>query len=120
MNTGTSNPVEPSQADGGIVKQLFLGRIVDESLFPYPRIRERDREVLGAITEAVDDFLHSKAKDLKQYDRLAEQPEDFIQALREMGLFSLIIRETYGGLELSNGAYARVLAQTSSHDSQSL
>ncbi|MDY0956266.1 acyl-CoA dehydrogenase family protein [Stenotrophomonas rhizophila] len=117
MNIDTSNRAEPAQADSGIVKQLFLGRILDESLFPFPRIRERDREVLGPITEAVDDFLHSKAKDLKQYDRLAEQPEDFIQALREMGLFSLIIPEAHGGLELSNGAYARVLAQTSSHDS---
>jgi alkylation response protein AidB-like acyl-CoA dehydrogenase len=34
-----------------------------------------------------------------------------------MGLFGLIIPEEYGGLELSNGAYARVLGQTSSHDS---
>ncbi len=34
-----------------------------------------------------------------------------------MGLFGLIIGEEYGGLGLSNGAYARVLAQTSAHDS---
>lgn len=73
--------------------------------------------MLGAIVEAVDDFLSSKSTELKQYDRQAEQPEEFIQALRDMGLFGLIIPEAYGGLELSNGAYARVLAQTSSHDS---
>src|SRR3546814_17564730 len=29
----------------------------------------------------------------------------------------LIIPEEFGGMELSNGAYARVLGQTSSHDS---
>ena len=46
-----------------------------------------------------------------------DQPEEFIQALRELGLFGLIIPEEYGGLELSNAGYARVLAQTSSHDS---
>ena len=39
------------------------------------------------------------------------------QSLRELGLFSLIIPEEFGGLELSNAAYARVLAQTSSYDS---
>jgi len=120
MTSDTRTQAEPAPAANdppGIVKQLFLGRILDESLFPYPRIRERDREMLGAITEAVDDFLASKSADLKRYDRQAEQPEEFIQGLRDMGLFSLIIPEAHGGLELSNGAYARVLAQTSSHDS---
>ena len=55
--------------------------------------------------------------DLKKWDRDAHQPEAFIQALREMGLFGLIIPEAHGGLELSNAAYARVLSQTSGHDS---
>lgn len=103
--------------DESAAKQLFFGNILEQNLFPYPRIRERDREMLGAMTDAIDQFLGDKAADLKRYDREAEQPADFIQALREMGLFGLIIPEEYGGLELSNGAYARVLGQTSSHDS---
>ena len=103
--------------DESAAKQLFFGNILDEQLFPYPQIRERDREMLGAMTDAIDQFLDDKAADLKHYDRDAEQPADFIQALRDMGLFGLIIPEQYGGLELSNGAYARVLGQTSSHDS---
>lgn len=98
-------------------KQLFFGNILEEQLFPYPQIRARDREMLGAMTDAIDQFLADKAADLRQYDRDAGQPEDFIQALRDLGLFGLIIPEEHGGLELSNGAYARVLAQTSSHDS---
>lgn len=98
-------------------KQLFFGQILDALLFPYPKIRERDREMLGAMTDAIDQFLADKSADLKQYDRDAEQPPAFLQALRDMGLFSLIIPEEYGGLALSNGAYARVLGQTSSHDS---
>lgn len=97
-------------------KQLFFGNILDEHLFPYPQIRERDREMLGAMTDAIDQFLNSKTAELKEYDRKAEQPEEFIQALRDMGLFGLIIPEEYGGLALSNAAYARVLGQTSSHD----
>lgn len=105
------------QKDESVAKQLFFGNILEQNLFPYPQIRERDREMLGAIIDAVDQFLAGKAADLKQYDRDAEQPEEFIQALRDMGLFGLIIPEEFGGLDLSNGAYARVLAQTSSHDS---
>ncbi|MEO8000609.1 MAG: acyl-CoA dehydrogenase family protein [Arenimonas sp.] len=103
--------------DESAAKQLFFGNILDEHLFPYPQIRERDREMLGAMNDAIDQFLKDKHHDLAQYDRNAEQPEEFIQALRDMGLFSLIIPEEYGGLALSNGAYARVLGQTSSHDS---
>ncbi|KRG40544.1 acyl-CoA dehydrogenase [Stenotrophomonas pictorum JCM 9942] len=103
--------------DESVAKQLFFGQIAEDVLFPYPQIRERDREMLGAMTEAIDQFLTDKSAALKQYDRDAEQPEEFIQALREMGLFGLIIPEEHGGLELSNGAYARVLGQTSSHDS---
>jgi (2S)-methylsuccinyl-CoA dehydrogenase len=108
---------ETHRRDLSVAKQLFLGDIAEEVLFPYPSLPERDREMLGAMTDAIDGFLQEKAGDLKRYDREAEQPADFIQALRDMGLFGLIIPEEFGGLELSNGAYARVLGQTSSHDS---
>jgi len=111
------NTVAAQNLDESIAKQLFFGHIAEEVLFPYPQIRERDREMLGAMTDAIDQFLADKTADLRQYDRDAEQPPEFIQALRDMGLFGLIIPEEFGGLELSNGAYARVLGQTSSHDS---
>ena len=117
----TSQPIHPDPAtlpsERSVAKQLFLGNIVEENLFPYPQIRARDKEMLGAMTDAIDQFLNDKTAALKQYDRDAEQPAEFIQALRDMGLFGLIIPEAFGGLELSNGAYARVLGQTSSHDS---
>jgi alkylation response protein AidB-like acyl-CoA dehydrogenase len=116
------DPAPSARADAmrrdlSIAKQLFVGDILEENLFPYPRIRERDREMLSAMTDAIDGFLDDKRKQLVDYDRKAEQPPEFIQSLRDMGLFGLIIPEAYGGLELSNGAYARVLTQTSSHDS---
>jgi acyl-CoA dehydrogenase family member 9 len=103
--------------DVSVAKNLFFGEIVEENLFPYPKMRERDREMLGAMLDAIDDFLAPQHTELKHYDRNAEQPPEFIQALRDMGLFGLIIPEEFGGLGLSNAAYARVLSQTSSHDS---
>ena len=102
--------------DQSVAKSLFVGEILEENLFPYPQIRARDREILGSVVEAIDGFLEGKEGDFKQWDREAQQPEEYIQALRDMGLFGLIIPEEHGGLELSNGAYARVLTQTSSHD----
>jgi alkylation response protein AidB-like acyl-CoA dehydrogenase len=103
--------------DASFAKSLFFGEILEENLFPYPVMRERDREMLGMMVDSLDQFLGDKAKDFREYDRQAAQPAEYIQALRDMGLFGLIIPEQYGGLELSNAAYARVLGQTSSHDS---
>lgn len=100
-----------------VAKNLFFGEIVEENLFPYPQLRERDREMLGLMIESIDDFLTPREKAFREYDTNAHQPEEYIQALRDMGLFGLIIPEEHGGLGLSNGGYARVLAQTSSHDS---
>src|SRR6202167_6383736 len=100
-----------------VAKHLMAGRILEDGLFPYPRLRDKDREVLGLMLDAIDQFLAPKHQDFKRWDRDAEQPEEFIQGLRDLGLFGLIIPEEHGGLGLSNAGYARVLSQTSSHDS---
>jgi alkylation response protein AidB-like acyl-CoA dehydrogenase len=100
-----------------VAKSLLAGRIVEDSLFPYPRLREKDREVLGMMLDAIDQFLSPRREEFKGWDREAAQPEEFIQGLRDLGLFGLIIPEEHGGLGLSNAGYARVLSQTSTHDS---
>jgi alkylation response protein AidB-like acyl-CoA dehydrogenase len=110
-------PAATLRTDQSVAKNLYFGEIVEENLFPYPQMRERDRELLAPMADAIDDFLAPLAHELKQWDKDAHQPEQFIQQLRDMGLFSLIIPEEHGGLGLSNAAYARVLSQTSRHDS---
>src|SRR5271169_1075868 len=100
-----------------VAKNLVAGRILEEQLFPYPALRAKDQEVLKMMLEAIDQFLAPKHRDFNQWDREAAQPAEFIQGLRDLGLFGLIIPEEYGGLGLSNAGYARVLSQTSSHDS---
>ena len=69
------------------------------------------------MLEAIDQFLAPRHRDFKRWDRDAEQPAEFIQGLRDLGLFGLIIPEEHGGLGLSNAGYARVLSQSSGHDS---
>src|ERR1700760_3371067 len=100
-----------------VAKNLVAGRILEEQLFPYPRLREKDRDVLGAMRNAIDDSLKPHQADFRRWDVAAEQPEEFIQGLRDLGLFGLIIPEEHGGLGLSNAGYARVLSQSSTHDS---
>jgi acyl-CoA dehydrogenase family member 9 len=112
---------EPSAStllrDRSAAKSLFFGDILEENLFPYPQMRERDRELLQQMLDPVDAFLDAHAADLKRWDDEGEQSPEFIQGLRDMGLFGLIIPEEHEGLGLSNAAYARMLGQTSGHDS---
>jgi acyl-CoA dehydrogenase family member 9 len=100
-----------------VVKNLMAGRVLEDRLFPYPALRAKDREVLGMMVEAIDQFLAPRHQDFKRWDREAAQPAEFIQGLRDLGLFGLIIPEEHGGLGLSNAGYARVLSQSNSHDS---
>jgi len=100
-----------------VAKQLMAGKILEDRLFPYPGLRDKDREVLGMMVDAIDQYLRPKHPDFKRWDREAAQPEEFIQGLRDLGLFGLIIPEEHGGIGLSNAGYARVLCQSSTHDS---
>jgi len=93
MNATAVNSDDTLQRDQSFAKNLFFGEILEENLFPYPAMRERDREVLGSMVDAIDDFLTDKHADFKKWDREAHQPEEFIRGLRDMGLFGLIIPE---------------------------
>lgn len=116
MTSPTERPAFALRPDQSVAKNLFFGEIVEENLFPYPEIAARDRELLGPMADALDDFLTPLAESFRHWDRAAHQPEEYIQQLRDLGLFSLIVPEAHGGMGLSNGAYARVLAQLSRHD----
>jgi acyl-CoA dehydrogenase family member 9 len=107
----------PLRKDESVAKSLFFGEILEENLFPYPAMNARDAEMLGAIVDSIDGFLESYQSQFNEWDVQAHQPEEFIQGLRDMGLFGLIIPEEFGGMALSNAAYARVLSQTSKVDS---
>ena len=116
--TSTTAPVARDvAAEQSVAKQLLLGNVLEAALFPYPAINDRDREMLTMIIDSVERFLDGKQDEFARMDREAHQPDEFVQALRDLGLFGLIIPEEFGGIGLSNAGYARVLAQTSSHDS---
>lgn len=100
-----------------VAKMLFEGKVLDGALRPFPGIPDREREPLQEILLALDGFLTSHASDFPRWDRDGAQPAEFLDELRQMGLFGLIIPEEHGGLGLSSAAYARILSQTSSFDS---
>ena len=100
-----------------VAKSLFVGRIVEDNLFPYPQIDSDEAETLAMVSNSLDDFLQDKRDDFPRWDRESAQPEAFLQSLRELGLFGLIIPGDYGGIGLSNAGYTRVVEQVSRFDS---
>lgn len=97
-------------------KLLFGGHILSGNLLPFPRITAGEAETLGMVLDSVEKFLAPRSEDHRQYDREGAQPDEYIEALRELGLFGLIIPEDFGGIGLSNSGYSRVLQQTSRYD----
>ncbi len=98
-------------------KALFCGKIVPTCFWPFPQFTDEQREMLGMVLDSVDRFLEDKRDDFRQWDETGEQPKEFIEGLRELGLFGLIIPEEHDGIGLSNAGYSRVLQQSSSYDS---
>lgn len=103
--------------DSGPAKALFSGEIIQSALWPFPAIESEQKEMLDMVVESVDRFMADTQDKFGEWDRVGEQPEEFVEALRELGLFGLIIPEEYGGIGLSNAGYSRVLQQSSRHDS---
>ena len=103
--------------DRSPVKALFRGEIIQSALWPFPGIGSGQREMLDMVVESVDRFLANQEDDFREWDRNGEQPPEFVNTLRELGLFGLIIPEEYGGIGLTNAGYSRVLQQSSRYDS---
>ncbi len=46
--------------DASVAKSLFVGRITEENLFPYPRIDADEAETLRMVANSLEYFLQDK------------------------------------------------------------
>ncbi len=111
---GASSETDTSEASP--VKALFFGQIEEQHFFPFPKMEEEEAETLRIVLESIDKFLSAHKEDFRAFDEAGAQPEEYINSLKELGLFGLIIPEEYGGLGFSNSAYSRVIQQSSKFD----
>lgn len=98
------------------MRSLCAGEIEEDVLFPYPEIEPEEKEVLGTVIDAVDSLLQDRGEDFRAWDEASEMPPEFIEELRQFGIFGLIVPEEHGGMGLSNMAYSRTLQQVARHD----
>ena len=98
------------------VKSLFLGRIEEDNLFPFPELGKEEKETLSMVIESIDKFLSGKGELFREFDKSGVQPPDYLALLKELGLFGLIVPEEFGGVGLSNSGYSRILQQVTRYD----
>ncbi len=104
------------ESDKSFMRGLCMGHIHQDLVLPFPQISEAERETLETVRSSLDQMLSSHKEDFVKWDREGEFPPEFIEELKEFGLFSLIIPEEFGGLSLGNAAYSRTLQEISKHD----
>jgi len=98
------------------MRSLCMGQIEQDVIFPFPTLKAEQKETLHEITDALDSLLGSRVEDFRHWDVAGEMPAEFIDELREFGLFGLIIPEAYGGMGLGNMAYSRTLQEVGRYD----
>ena len=98
------------------MRSLCMGQIEQDVIFPFPTLKDDQKELLHEITDALDSLLAPRAEEFREWDVAGEMPEEFINELKEFGLFGLIIPEAYGGMALGNMAYSRTLQEVGRYD----
>ena len=98
------------------MRSLCMGQIEQDVLFPFPTLPAEQQALLHEIASALEDLLGPRAEDFRQWDVDGDMPGDFLQELKEFGLFGLIIPEEHGGMALGNMAYSRTLQEVGRYD----
>jgi acyl-CoA dehydrogenase family member 9 len=109
LKNNVSNALSP-------IKTLFCGQSPDYILGNFPSISQSEEETLQLIGTTIRTFLESHTSDFVAFDRKAEQPLTYIDELKELGLFGVIIPQEYSGVGFSSKAYARVLEMIGEYD----
>ena len=96
------------------VRELFLGRFRLDLIHPHPAEDPAEAERARPFLDKLEAFLERVDSDM--IDRTGEIPEEYVQALRDMGAFGIKIPREYGGLGLSYTSYVKAMAMVTSKD----
>ncbi|MEB2311743.1 MAG: acyl-CoA dehydrogenase family protein [Sorangiineae bacterium] len=102
--------------DVSFMRSLAMGDIREDVITPFPAMRDADKETLSGVIASIDDLLGRHRADYPKWDVAGEFPAEFIEELRQFGMFSLVIPEQHGGLGFGSAAYSRALQQIARYD----
>ncbi len=98
------------------MRSLCMGQIEEDVLLPFPTLDEEQRETLRGVKDSLEGLLGSREDDFRKWDREGELPPEYVDELREFGLFGLVIPEEFGGLGFGSAAYSRALQEIARYD----
>ena len=93
-----------------------MGRIEQDLIFPFPTMSESEKETLADISTALAGLLGPREEDFRKWDVEGHLPGEFLDELKEFGMFGLVIPEDHGGMGLGNMAYSRTLQEVAKYD----
>jgi alkylation response protein AidB-like acyl-CoA dehydrogenase len=93
-----------------------MGVIEEDVILPFPALDPEQRETLRGVRDSLEGLLGPRAEDFRAWDRAGELPAEFIDELRDFGLFGLVIPEEHGGLGFGSAAYSRALQEVARFD----
>jgi acyl-CoA dehydrogenase family protein 9 len=96
-------------------KGIFLGELREELIFPFPALRDDDRESLRMIVDSFRSFA-ADAIDSKQIDHDGKFPDAVRAGMHELGLMGMNIPEAYGGFGASAQVFNRVFGEIGATD----
>lgn len=111
------NKINEIDSSKSFVRSLCMGQIEESMIYPYPKMKDEEASTVRSVCDSIDSWLKTKTDtDFRKWDVAGELPASIIQELKELGLFSLIVPEEFGGLSLSTSAYSRCIQQMSNYD----
>jgi alkylation response protein AidB-like acyl-CoA dehydrogenase len=93
-----------------------MGQIEQDIILPFPEIPSAERETLQTVVSSLEQLLGPREAEFKKWDRSGEFPPEFIDELRQFGLFGLVIPEEHGGMGFGSAAYSRTLQEVATYD----
>ena len=98
------------------MRSLCMGEVDPTLVSPFPKIDAGEKETLETVLGSLRQLMGSHQEDFVTWDREGQFSKEFIEELKEFGLFSLVIPEDSGGLGLGNAAYSRTLQELARFD----
>lgn len=105
-----------SKKNENFMRSLCLGEIKEDIIFPFPKVKAGEHDVLKSIVNSFGSWLHGHEADFRKWDQAGAFPPEFLKEMKEFGLFGFIVPEDFGGLGFSSTAYSRALQELSRYD----
>jgi len=109
-----SHLANPDQ-NPSFTKGIFLGELREDLVFPFPAMRDEDRESLRLVLDSFDAFA-AETIDSKQIDHDGKFPDAVRAGMHELGLMGMNIPEEYGGFGASAQVFNRVFGEIGAAD----